>query len=529
MDAIRLKNLRNLEDTGFVQIKPITFLLGSNSSGKSTFLRFFPLIRQSAAARTIGPILWYGNLVDFGSFSEALNNKSSVNEISFMYKFRIPKFTNKERHPVWSRLYRAVPVIEDLDVILDLKMTTDEKRQGVTICKECSFQLADHRITIEMNASGDVVKFNVNENNFLAKGLKLKTEQTGSFLPQVFKVIDKREDIDTLFFYSSFYARSKTPLLLEELVETVSDLVHHKTKGERVRLLVSSFGIGSSKAMLADMKNADNGGETWNKKTDNWNENEHTYKYIRDLVIANSLILLLSCFDDYIANFARKISYIGPIRATAERYYRSQELAVGEVDSQGKNLAMFIRNLTKEEKKNFAKWTQEYFGFSLLVRSSGEHISLKIREENLQTEINLADTGFGFSQVLPILTQLWWLSRKLNSSYRSPHLITFTIEQPELHLHPKLQALFADSLIAAIKASKHSGIDLRLIIETHSETLINRFGHRIANKDFDREDINVVLFDRKKASDSVGIRVVSYDEEGFLTNWPLGFFEPDMI
>lgn len=94
MDAIRLKNLRNLEDTGFVQIKPITFLLGSNSSGKSTFLRSFPLIRQSVATRTIGPILWYGNLVDFGSFSEALNNKSSVKEISFIYKFRIPKFPN---------------------------------------------------------------------------------------------------------------------------------------------------------------------------------------------------------------------------------------------------------------------------------------------------------------------------------------------------------------------------------------------------------------------------------------------------
>jgi AAA15 family ATPase/GTPase len=43
MDAIRLKNLRSLEDTGFIDLKPITFLLGSNSSGKSTFLRSLPL------------------------------------------------------------------------------------------------------------------------------------------------------------------------------------------------------------------------------------------------------------------------------------------------------------------------------------------------------------------------------------------------------------------------------------------------------------------------------------------------------
>jgi hypothetical protein len=123
-------------------------------------------------------------------------------------------------------------------------MTTQENRQGVTICKECSFQLADHRIAIEMNASGDVVKFNVNENNFLAQGLKLKTEQAGSFLPQVFKVKDEHEDID-IPYYSYFYARSKTSLLLEELIKAVSNVVHHKTGGQRVRSLVSSFGIGS--------------------------------------------------------------------------------------------------------------------------------------------------------------------------------------------------------------------------------------------------------------------------------------------
>ena len=47
MQSVGIKNLRILEDTGFIDIKPITLLLGANSSGKSTFLRFFPLIKQS--------------------------------------------------------------------------------------------------------------------------------------------------------------------------------------------------------------------------------------------------------------------------------------------------------------------------------------------------------------------------------------------------------------------------------------------------------------------------------------------------
>ncbi len=63
MDAIRIENLRSLGDTGLVQLRPITLLVGQNSSGKSTFLRSFPLLRQSVDANVSGPILWWGDLV----------------------------------------------------------------------------------------------------------------------------------------------------------------------------------------------------------------------------------------------------------------------------------------------------------------------------------------------------------------------------------------------------------------------------------------------------------------------------------
>ena len=527
MDAVRLKNLRNLEDTGFIQIKPITFLLGSNSSGKSTFLRSFPLIRQSVAARTTGPILWYGNLVDFGSFNEVLNNKNSTKEISFSYKFRIPKSSNEDSRFYGFRLYQNLQVIEDLDATLELKMATEEGQQGVTICKEILLSLLDHKIAIQINSSGEVTEFKVNGNDFLAQGLQLRTDQSGSFIPQVFRVKDELNDIE-IPYYS--YAKGKTSLFLETLVKKVKESLHHKTSREEVGSLVRSFGLGSSKTMLSSMKSTSRGGKTWKKKVEGWNENNSDYEYLRDLIIANSLLSILASCDDYISTFARNISYIGPVRATAERYYRSQDLAVGDVDSQGKNLAMFVRNLTNEEQIDFANWTEKNFGFSAHVRPSGEHVSLKIIEVGLQSEINLADTGFGFSQVLPILTQLWWLGkRSAKSGYRSYNPIVFAIEQPELHLHPKLQASLADSFIAAIKSANELGIDLRLIIETHSETLINRFGHQIANKNFSINDVNVVIFDRKNPGDSASLRIASYDNDGFLINWPLGFFEPDMI
>ncbi|MEC4853537.1 MAG: AAA family ATPase, partial [Jaaginema sp. PMC 1079.18] len=71
MEEIRIERLRCLSDTGDISIKPITILLGQNSSGKSTFLRVFPLLKQSVESRTTGPILWNGRLVDFGNYEDA--------------------------------------------------------------------------------------------------------------------------------------------------------------------------------------------------------------------------------------------------------------------------------------------------------------------------------------------------------------------------------------------------------------------------------------------------------------------------
>src|SRR5437899_3142974 len=73
LNDIRIQNLRSLVDTGSISLKPLTLLVGANSSGKSTFLRFFPLLRQSVETPTDAPLLWFGRYVDFGSLEEATN------------------------------------------------------------------------------------------------------------------------------------------------------------------------------------------------------------------------------------------------------------------------------------------------------------------------------------------------------------------------------------------------------------------------------------------------------------------------
>lgn len=86
VNSFRVHNLRSIEDSGYIDLKPITILVGRNSSGKSTLARVFPLLRQSAEATKRGPILWWGRLADFGSFDNAVNRYAKEKTIGLAFK-----------------------------------------------------------------------------------------------------------------------------------------------------------------------------------------------------------------------------------------------------------------------------------------------------------------------------------------------------------------------------------------------------------------------------------------------------------
>lgn len=95
IDSVRIENLRSLRDTGFVKLKKLNILLGSNSSGKSTFLRSFPLLSQSIKKNLRGPISWFDDsMVDFGNYETALNFEASreKSKIAFSYLLKAPFF-----------------------------------------------------------------------------------------------------------------------------------------------------------------------------------------------------------------------------------------------------------------------------------------------------------------------------------------------------------------------------------------------------------------------------------------------------
>ena len=126
--------------------------------------------------------------------------------------------------------------------------------------------------------------------------------------------------------------------------------------------------------------------------------------------------------------------------------------------------------------------------------------------------MNIADTGYGVSQLLPII---------YNSI--SDKSQTILVQQPETHLHPRLQAevgtLMADSLNSFRK---------NWIVETHSEIILLRLLKLIRTGKLKSDSLRVYYIDKSKKGGSC-IKKMHISKEGeLITQWPKGFFSNDI-
>ena len=123
---------------------------------------------------------------------------------------------------------------------------------------------------------------------------------------------------------------------------------------------------------------------------------------------------------------------------------------------------------------------------------------------------DLTHVGVGVSQVLPILVV---------SLLAEPDT-TLIFEQPELHLHPKVQTRLADFFLSMTQLGK------QCIIETHSEYLINRIRFRTAASMQSEPWLKAVkMYFVKKEGQVSTFREVNINEYGAILDWPEDFFD----
>lgn len=532
LDKIQIKNVRSLSDTGLVSLSKVNLLVGENSSGKSTFLRTFPLIKQSLGKRTNGPILWAGDVddyVDFGSFNEAVTNDEST-DMAFSFQFEL-----KEG---WRRISRSTEIVDRIcremkhiakidNIVYSIKISQDDNREYVS---DVSIKINGNHFNFKLQPTplfgsvylngNSIFTVDSEENAFSISRLKDINESIFDYtLPNSSMMF---KELVSEFFKGKtqnsdeFISEYKYNPLTDNVLTLIGRLLCQNMKIDDMILLSDEVGQVSTSiqkqyiniiAKLRKMKQYER------NKFQNEFMLAFLYNYFSDI-------------EDYISSYFKQVHYIAPLRATAERYYRLRNLAIDEVDYQGKNLAIFLNGLSKRRLEDFQRWTQNYFGFKIVVDKAGGHISVKVSLKNESESVNVSDTGFGYSQILPIITQLWDLSTMRRRSNTRMIPLIIAIEQPELHLHPALQAKLVDAFIASIELAESNHNQVQLILETHSETIVNHFGRMIAKGRLKSNDVSVLLFDRDIETKKTEVKTSHYDEHGYLQNWPIGFFAP---
>lgn len=531
MTAIRLQSFRCLLDTGFVELRPLTILVGRNSSGKSSFLRFLPLLRQSVEARTTGPIQWYGDYVDFGGFKETHSTFSEDDEMRLGFRTTVD-LEGDWRSFVWhsplessrGRSGASGPITCNVT----LAIVPDPEDATVTRFRSVEIEAAEHTVKIAFDHPDKLSAVSVNGSAPLEQVMDQLRVSRGSLLPRVHP-IRPRGPRGTLGTFGFVLGTGGDHLAVAELTDVLRPLCHGNTSEEKIAGAAMAIPFGTAEEILDALRKHHGPGNRWRESVEQLDLVDSTFLKIRDLAVANRFGAILQSLDGRLEALSKGVRYSKPVRATAERYYRRQDLAVDEIDPEGRNLAVFLRSLPDARRRDFEAWTYEEMGWKIAPSLRGGHISLRIEEKG-GGSYNLADVGFGFSQMLPVLAQLWAMRRFPGRRGYVPGLstsdLTFAIEQPELHLHPALQARLADTMSRAVSSARRESIGLTLVVETHSEAIVNRIGRLIADGELDSDLAAVVLFESSKNGKGSSVRTSLFDSKGYLEDWPYGFLEP---
>ena len=227
---------------------------------------------------------------------------------------------------------------------------------------------------------------------------------------------------------------------------------------------------------------------------------------------------LFSSFQTCFENLFRSIRYLGPLREYPRRYYAWQGKHSPGVGNHGEDMvtALFsgriqLRSLDEQ----IPKWLQRLDlidSYRLNPISTTERdYEFLVRKYKRGPEVRLTDVGFGVSQVLPVLVLCYYV----------PEGSILILEQPEAHLHPKVQSELADLLIEVVKNRK-----LQIILESHSEHLLIRLMRRIAEEQISADDTAFYFCEMNEGVSE--IERLDVDDYGNITNWPQNFFGDEM-
>ncbi|TDQ06240.1 DUF3696 domain-containing protein [Pedobacter metabolipauper] len=476
MFSLTLENFRSFKKQTF-DFSKFNILIGENSSGKSSILKFLLALKQSfqtPASREIN-LLFKGEFADLGSYKESIYYQDENLPLSFTFLF-------DEKYLEFFKNFMTDNG-EELEDRKILDRIFDIPNLGETSVRyELTRELNDHnsiKTNLKCAQIGDLFIYHFPEESL--------NDKTYIYRPRCsIRYLDYSENMIYEFIELEYQKDGFMTLI---------------TAGSLLKQIRKSLNISNS---------------TLDKPDHELTAEELTKKNKCDTIFNKIAYLLIS--QNYLRYFLDRIDYINPINTHPSRVYLlTDQRRISSV----KDLDDVIEFFSRRDKFTLAVFDD----FVQILRDLGIAQNLEIIQDErlpvreLRVKVkdllsNIKDVGYGVSLQLPIILKALLADRIA----RNKNTIIM-IEQPEVHLHPRLHAELINALL---KLSKNT----TYFIETHSEHIIRKLQVLVKEEShaLNADDVTIHYLLRVEHQSEVTHHKI--ESNGLLNpQFPSGFFD----
>ncbi|TFG25574.1 MAG: DUF3696 domain-containing protein [Promethearchaeota archaeon] len=464
ISKISLENFKAFKELKNFEVKPITILCGINSCGKTSIIHSILLFKQTLESRKRNILLLNGKYVKLGTFENIIYNKDQKQIIEFIFEFKLNLKHLIRRGP-------ALFIIRDLITQDFFKALNDDD-------KELRFEFL----------IGIKIKEEIDESKFTY----LKPIRIDRLQIKVKDEIIKNKKYQGSCINLKYIKKDQYKIIYNNIVKKYRD----------------SKTVSGEKLVKID-------------------EFSQFYPLIQDTAINVRLDIFRNI--EYILNqIFHNYRFIGPLREEPSRRYIYED-EVLEIGNKGENSAYLFLNEKGKKLSDQFFYNSKNENFELIkkinleqavnrnlevlgiknfkVSPQREIIYMNMKSKSAPIDVNIADNGFGTSQIFPIILE----------GLRMEKGDTLILEQPEIHLHPKMQMQMADFFVTLAKSNKN------VLVETHSDHIIYRLVRRIIENKINPNLIKIYFI--KPSEDGSTYEEIKIDEIKGIIKWPEGFFD----
>ncbi len=552
LKEIHFQNYKAFEK-GSIKIKPITILLGANSIGKTSLLQLFLMLQQTGLANDNykSALKLHGGFLSLGEGKNLFRKQDINKKLVFKIDFtEISLIENLKRNLIFRR-YNELLEYAGLSQNIIFKQSKSNKGLDYV---QSFFQRERFKSKKEFKVDEKLLSEIDKLLNLIIEGsAQLKKMQKERMLfedyfyhrnPSFIRNIENRkEQIKDSFDFLINLSKS----LKEDSVFSIEYEIQLKDN----ILFISNFKLYIDNTILFDVNTGvsnDNSKFSFsipsidNRKIPVKFQESIKKRFVQPKTIFSFLkhdedsdnvgAEEIPVLTDIVTQIIREtlgdleryfneenINYVSPLRAHPKRYYFLDKAKINTyLDTlDGDALAEILKE-NGSIKKQVNDWLKK-FNLNIEVTNPQDILhKLTINQNELQLDIT--DVGFGISQILPVIIQ----------GFLSFDDSITVIEQPEIHLHPKMQADLADLFISIVKKKGKHSKSKNLIIETHSEYLLKRLRRRISEGLIKASDVAIYVIKKNEDSsfDNSILEELDIEEKGNF-KYPEEFYGGDLL